>query len=119
VKPRALVLVALFANAACFRTVYTDLQPRGAPPPPESTESRSHHQNKDWQSYFLFGWIPGEKRIDAARLCGGDEHVARIETEQTWFQALTTTVILAAAWLGIYSPWRAAVICDHDPEAHG
>ena len=115
---RALVLLALFASSACFRTVYTNLQPAGAPPVVEAPETRARHQPKDWQSYFLFGWIPGEKRIDAATLCGGEEHVLRLETEQTWGQALTTTVILAAAWLGIYSPWRAAVICDHDLPAH-
>ena len=118
-KLRALVLLALFSGSACFRTVYTDFQPRNAPPVTETETTKGRHQNKDWQSYFLFGWIPGEKRLDAGALCGGEEHVARIETEQTWFQALTTTVILAAAWLGIYSPWRAAVICDHDPEANG
>jgi len=118
VRLRALVLLALFLTTGCFRTVYTNLQASGAPPPVEAPETRAHHQNKDWQSFFLFGWVPGEKRIDAATICGGEEHVARLETEQTWFQAVTTTLILAAAWLGIYSPWRAAVICDHDPEPH-
>lgn len=44
-------------------------------------------------------------------MCGGDAHVARIETRQTFVQGLIQS--FAGYYINIYAPYNGAVKCDH------
>jgi len=105
--------LALLLASGCFRTVYRNLQPANAPPVVETPVTLMHTPRSAWQSFFLYGWFPTERPIDAAQQCGGAEHVVTIETKQSFGQGTISVVVLALFWLGIYSPWSAHVTCDH------
>ena len=111
-RARALsaALLCLVASA-CYRTVYRDLLPPDMPPAVETPDTLSKSPPGGWQSFFLWGWVPTEKRIDAAKICGGEGHVARIETRQTFAQGLIQS--LAGYYINIYAPYNGAVKCDH------
>jgi hypothetical protein len=79
----ALALAAL-ALSGCFRTVYKNLHAADAPPVVETPETLAKHGKGSWQSFFLYGWIPNPKPIDAAGQCGGEEHVSTIETQNSF-----------------------------------
>jgi hypothetical protein len=91
-------------NRRYVPSVPSDLGRRPTREPPES-----------WQHFFIWGWIPGEKRINAASACGGAEHVKRIETRQTFAQGLIEAV--ASYYFNIYAPYTGAVICDDNTRA--
>lgn len=109
-----LSLAALaFMGSACFRTTYSNVSPP-ARAPIEEPPDISRVAPQSWQHFFIWGWVPRERRIDAAAACGGLEHVERIETQQTFVQGLVA--VLASYYINIYSPYTAAVICDHTEE---
>lgn len=99
---------ALSAPAGCYRTRYANLSagnlPVSASPPAPQTPPPS-----SWRHFFIYGWVPGERRIDAATECGGAERVEAIETEQTVVQWLIH--VFASYKINIYSPWTARVVC--------
>ena len=107
------VFLALLVLCGCFRTVYRNFQPLNAPPVVETPQTLGSWPRSTWQSYFLFGVLPTERPIEAAAQCGGDAHVATIETRQTFGQSAISVAVLALFWIGIYSPWSAGVTCDH------
>ena len=99
----------LVVGLGCYTTTYYNFEPKSQSEPSHSGgEAKSP---KYWRSFFVYGWFPGELRIDAAASCGGIEHVKRLETEQTFVQGLIQT--FAGYYINIYSPYSARVVCDH------
>lgn len=107
-KRLAVLAMAAALVSGCFRTTYTNLAPPtdAALTPVAATKPKS----SGWQSFFLYGWIPDEKQIDAAAFCGGAEHVRAIETERSFLQGLVTS--FAGFYVNIYSPFTGRVVCD-------
>jgi hypothetical protein len=64
-----------------------------------------------WRHFFLWGWVPGELRIDAQDACGGTEQIDSIETRRTFAQGLVAAV--AGFYVNVYSPYNGAVYCRH------
>ena len=106
----ALLLVS-FALSGCFRTVYRNLHAADAPPAVETQATLTKRSKGSWQSFFLYGWLPNPRDVDAAEQCGGEEHVSTIETENSFLTGLVGAV--AGYYINIYSPWRGHVTCDH------
>lgn len=109
----ALLSLSVVVGAGCFRTAYTNLTPFSNKPV-EEPPNVSHDAPNSWQHFFIYGWVPSEKKIDAAKACGGAEHVERIETRQTFVQGLIAA--FAGYYVNVYSPYTGAVICDHTRE---
>lgn len=116
---RAAVLLALLACVACsscFRTTYNNFTPlpsRAAAdesPPAQPTPAVPHTPPSSWQHFFVWGWFPTERRIDAGKACGGAEHVKEINTRQTFLQGLIEA--FAGYYVNIYAPYTGAVVCD-------
>ena len=64
----------------------------------EPTTEQSHH-------FFISG-LAQKKEIDAAKVCGGIDKVAKVEVQETFVNGL-----LAAVTFGIYTPREARVYC--------
>ena len=103
-----LLLAVLGLQTGCYRTHYerfsamrSDLD--GNLPVPVS----------GWQSFFLYGWVPGERKIDAREKCGGAEKIHSIETRQTFLEGFVAT--FAGYYVNIYSPYNGAVFCTEQP----
>jgi len=90
--------------------VYRNLHGTDAPPA-ETDLTRAAHSKGSWQSFFLYGWIPQPKEIDAAAQCGGEAHVATIETQNSFGTGFVGAI--AGYYINVYSPWRGHVTCDH------
>jgi Bor protein len=94
----------------CYTTTYVNFAP-------ESQANPAAHIHavqtvpQYWRSFWIYGWAPGEMRIDAVGSCGGIEHVEKIETEQTFVQGLIAA--FAGYYINIYSPYSARVVCDN------
>lgn len=109
---RTLVLLLLIwllqsVATACYRTRYVDL-----PLPPEPSPSVVDTQPQDpsgWRHFFIWGWAPGERVIDAAAECGGAEKVESIETRRKFVQGLIAA--FAGYYINIYSPYEGKVVC--------
>jgi len=103
-----LVLVAFLVGAGgCFRTTYHHLEPPSSlssPRPAQLTRDGS-----GWQHFFVYGWAPSERVIDAAARCGGPDQVQEIQTRQTFVQGLIAT--FAGYYINIYSPYTGEVVC--------
>ena len=54
---------------------------------------------------FFIGGIGQTATLDAARICGGADKIARVETETTFLDGLLSAIA------GIYSPRTARVYC--------
>lgn len=106
----AFTLLLCAVLSGCFRTTYVNLHPADAAPPsePPSVQPR---RGGAWQSFFLYGWVPGDRQIDAAARCGGGEHVESIETRRTFLEGLVAA--FAGYYINVYSPWNGRVNCDH------
>jgi hypothetical protein len=102
----------MFMLVGCFHTRYVNLHPRLAIPPHSPTQIDRGPSNDGWQHFFLFGWVPSEKLIDAQAICGGTEHIDRIETEMTFVQGLVG-LLARGSYVNIYSPYTGRVVCDH------
>lgn len=109
----AMLLVAL-PLTGCFRARYVNLAPL-AERPPEEPPNADRATPRSWQNFFVYGWAPGERVIDASEQCGGVEHVERIETRRTFVQGLIG-VFAGYGLVNIYSPYSGGVICDHTRE---
>ena len=106
-RPLALVGI-LLAASGCFRTVYHHLEPPSYQPATQSVRP-NRELNSGWQHFFIYGWAPGEKVIDAAGRCGGAGQVQEIRTEQTFLQGFIGAV--AGYYINIYSPYTGEVVC--------
>ena len=108
-RPARLLALAglLWATTGCFRTVYHHLEPPSYQPATHSP--RVVREDSGWQHFFLYGWAPGEKVIDAAGRCGGPGQVQEIRTEQTFLQGFIGAI--AGYYINIYSPYTGEVVC--------
>jgi hypothetical protein len=106
-KWAATVLVILLlasAQSGCYRARYVNLRnldtiPPATPPQPVPVSR--------WQHFFVWGWFPIEREIDAGKACGGPENVEAIETRQTFLQGLIYQ------FAGItYAPYGGDVVCE-------
>jgi hypothetical protein len=104
-----LTLALCIALCGCFRTRYVNLHPPDAAPPAATTPS-AQRPSGGWQSFWVFGWFPSDKVVDAIARCGGSEHVASIETRQTFLEGLVAA--FAGYYINIYSPWNGRVNCN-------
>ena len=59
------------------------------------------------QTFFIYG-LGQERTLDAAQICGGQEKVVKVQSEQTFLNGL-----LAAITAGIYTPRQARVYCSN------
>ncbi|MFC0820517.1 Bor family protein [Moraxella marmotae] len=57
------------------------------------------------QTFFVSG-IGQEQEVDAAQICGGNDKVAKVQTQQTFLNGL-----LGFVTSGIYTPRQARVFC--------
>ncbi|PSW32333.1 lipoprotein bor [Photobacterium phosphoreum] len=57
------------------------------------------------QPFFVSG-IGQRKTVDAAKLCGGADKVAKVEVQETFVNGLLSVVTF-----GIYTPRQARVFC--------
>ena len=105
----AVLVGSLSASLGCYRTHYKNVAPPVVLESADTTPELPRDQT--WNHFFLFGWLPGERRIDAAKWCGGAEHVVGIETERRFIQGVIAT--FASYYVNIYSPWTGRVICDN------
>jgi hypothetical protein len=103
------LVIGLSCNTTTYYTTYYNFEPQSRSEPSHSGAEPKVPQY--WRSFWVYGWFPGEIRIDAARSCGGIEHVKRLETGQTFVQGLLAGV--ARHYINIYSPYSARVVCDH------
>jgi hypothetical protein len=109
----AALVYVLIGSFGCYRTHYTNVAPPVVSAPSSLTPEKPRDQT--WIHFFIYGWVPGEQRIDAAKQCGGAQHIKVIETEQRFVQGLIA--IFASYYINIYSPWTGRVVCDNDPPA--
>src|SRR5438477_940193 len=100
-------LMLAAGSSGCFRTRYYDLQPLAVGSKAPSRYAR--REESGWQHFFVYGWAPSERIIDADGQCGGTENVQEIRTRQTFVQGLIAT--FAGYYINIYSPWTGKVIC--------
>lgn len=104
----ALLLVLLiFGVSGCWRTRYVQFAPR------ERAEPAGRYltdRKSGWQHFFIWGWVPGERQIDAQSMCEGTDRIASIETRQTFAEGLVAA--LAGYYINIYSPYDGAVFCE-------
>ncbi|SMY33643.1 Bor protein [Photobacterium malacitanum] len=68
-------------------------------------ETKTAELNKS-QPFFVSG-IGQHKTVDAAKLCGGADKVAKVEVQQTFVNGLLSVVTF-----GIYTPRQARVFCN-------
>ncbi|OBU16856.1 lipoprotein bor [Photobacterium aquimaris] len=68
-------------------------------------EAKTAELNKS-QPFFVSG-IGQHKTVDAAKLCGGADKVAKVEVQQTFVNGL-----LGVVTFGIYTPRQARVFCN-------
>jgi hypothetical protein len=76
----------------------------------EQVENHPDYDNSEWLHFFIYGIVPSEKIIDAAKPCGGAEHIVSINTRQTFLQGLVQEA--ASYYINIYSPYDGHVVCD-------
>jgi hypothetical protein len=105
------VAIALLAATGCFRTVYHHLEPPTYEPATQPVRP-DRENNSGWQGFFLYGWAPGEKVIDAAARCGGPGQVQEIRTEQSFLQGFVG--VITTYYINIYSPYTGEVVCVGD-----
>lgn len=118
-RPRALALALLvMSQLGCYRAMYINLQPHDAPPAVETSETLAKRTRYGWINYWLWGTLPSERVVDASEACGGDAHVASIETRQTAWQVSIGIAASIEYVLNIYTPWYGHVTCDHAPPPH-
>jgi len=108
-RPLALVGI-LLAATGCFRTVYHHLEPPSYQPATQSP--RVVREDSGWQHFFIYGWAPGEKVIDAAARCGGAGQVQEIRTEQSFLQGFLG--VITTYYINIYAPYTGEVVCVGD-----
>ena len=109
-----LVVTVTLLLAGCFRTRYVNLQPRLLlASPSAATAAPTPKPHSSWQSFFIWGWVPSQRVIPAAEICGGPESVKEIRTERTFVQGLIA--MFAGYYINIYSPYDGLVVCEGDP----
>ena len=106
-----LALSLVCFSLGCFRTHYVNFSVKN----PERVQQYLPVRASGWQSFYLYGWVPGERVIDARARCGGEEKVHSIWTQQTFLEGLVESV--AGFYINVYAPWDGAVYCTEKPPA--
>lgn len=109
-RAAAFVLTLVLASG-CYRIHYVNFSPEAAREPGAATEPV--RAGRGWQHFFLYGWVPGTRSIDARVQCGGAENIDSIQTRRTALQGLAAAI--AGFFINIYSPWNGAVYCKEPP----
>ena len=103
----AATLLLCLVLSACYRTHYVNFSPdnpgRGAAP------AQDKPVRSGWQHFFIWGWVPNEKIIDAREACGGSQNVDSIKTRRTFLEGLVAA--FAGYYINIYSPWNGEIYC--------
>ncbi len=107
---RLLIALICLGSLGCYRAHYVNFSPDN---PTRSTHPSETVRVTGWQNFFLWGWAPGEERIDARRECGASDNIAAIDTRRTFVQGLIAA--FAGYYINIYSPWNGAVTCHEQP----
>lgn len=107
--PVAAVALVLLSQIACYRTHYE----RFAAVRTDEVERAVPVQVTSWQHFYLWGWVPGEKVVDARKRCGGAEKIVSVETRRSFLQGLVAA--FAGYYVNVYSPWDGAVFCTEQP----
>jgi hypothetical protein len=110
-RTAGLLLVVCFflvADTACYRTRYVNL-PLTSQPFPSDVDTQPKRPS-GWRHFFIWGWAPAERVIDAAGECGGPDKVESIETRRRFVQGLIAA--FAGYYINIYSPYEGKVICE-------
>lgn len=68
--------------------------------------SESGEMKEDQMQAFFVSGIGQKQEINAAEICNGAEHVAKVESKQTFINGL-----LGSLSFGIYTPREAYVYC--------
>lgn len=108
------VLLLCLSLTACYRTHYANFSPQNPNRPGAAAAPAPIRSTNGWQHFFLWGWVPVERTIDAKQECGGSENVAAIRTRRTFLEGLVAAV--AGFYVNIYSPWDGAVDCSTAPQ---
>lgn len=107
---KTMVMISLLVvGAGCYRTHYVNFSSPDAATRPSTVPVRTG----GWQHFFLFGWVPGERDIDARELCGEADRIESVRTRQSFLQGLVRA--LTSFYINIYSPWDGAVYCTEQP----
>jgi len=69
-----------------------------------------------WQHFFLFGWVPDERLIDARKACGDSDNVESIQTRETFLEGLVAA--FAGYVINVCAPWDGAVYCREARGSH-
>jgi hypothetical protein len=108
----ASTLLLCLLLTSCYRTHYVNFSPQN---PIQSAAVPDEPVRSGWQHFFLFGWIPNEKNLDAREACGGSQNIASIQTRQTFLEGLVR--VLTSFYINIYSPWDGAIYCKQSPRS--
>ncbi len=104
----ALLLIGSLLSVGCLRTTYRHLY--GEQGDAEvGFEGQPDRRPARWQHFYLFGWVPGERRIKSGEICG-EVGVDEIRTKRSFVQGLLTA-ITSLLYINIYSPFTAETHC--------
>ena len=103
----ASTLLLCLLLTSCYRTHYLNFSPQN--PIRAADAAPDKPARSGWQHFFIWGWVPNEKPIDAREACGGSENVASIRTQRTFLEGLVAA--FAGYYINIYSPWDGAIYC--------
>ena len=112
---RAIVALSIsLLISGCYRTEYANMRPQQAPMSSPVQESAVNPLSSagGWQSFFLWGLVPGTITIPATQACGAPENIGVIKTRRSFLEGLVASV--AGFYVNIYSPWDGAVYCRKD-----
>lgn len=101
-------LIALALLTSCYRTHYVNFSPTNPLRSPTAGQAARH--GREWQHFFLWGWVPSERQFDARAACGGAENIDSIRTQETFLEGLVSA--FAGYYVNIYSPWNGAIYCN-------
>jgi hypothetical protein len=106
-----LLLIACSLLCACYRTHYVNFSPRTR----ETTSALMSEEPERgaWRHFFIWGWVPDERAIDARAACGGAQNIESIQTQRTFVEGLVAA--FAGYYINVYSPWNGAVYCSRAP----
>ena len=108
---KRLVAIALLGSLlGCYRTLYVNFSPEN---PDRGAERYVPVRVTSWQHFFVWGWFPIERRIDARDRCGSAENIDSIQTRRTFLEGLGAA--FAGYYINVYSPWNGAVYCAETP----
>ena len=102
-----LILLGLVLSA-CYRTHYVNFSPQNPLRAPAAAPEKPVRSG--WQHFFIWGWVPDERIIDARAACGGSQSVDSIKTRRTFLEGLVAA--FAGYYINVYSPWDGAIYCS-------